>query len=362
MRKIDCDCHNFWNSSKVLLPYLKGWWREYYLRGEQPGPPGSLPHGHRAWFHPEDFKRSDINPENEDEHYELMRDRHLDLHGIDAAILTSDEPLELSTLGNGHYAQTLASAYNDWMIEKWLSRDERLYGSIVIAPQDPESAVGEIRRLGGHPRLVQVIASSCSVMPYGDPFYHPIHRACEEAGLPFAIHVGGNGGINTSPHANGSPRYFSEHHTLMCQPAFTHLASMIMNGVFEKYPGLRFVVIECGVSWAAPFMWRLDANWKALRKETPWVRRLPSEYFSEFVRFTTQPLEQPPNIEHLWACLEGMDGRRTLMFASDYPHWDQDYPSSIRLPEGWAEDVFCNNALAVYTRIRDRLGGSREAA
>ncbi len=348
---IDCDCHNFWNSSEVLLPYLSGWWKEYFQQGERTGPVGSFPHGHRAWFHPFDFKRADINPQNEDEHYTLMRDKHLDLHNIDIAILTGDEALELSTLGNGHYAQALAAAYNDWMIDKWLSRDSRLYGSIIIAPQDPETAAQEIRRLGRHPRIVQVLASSCSTLPYGDPFYRPIYAACADMELPFAIHVGGNGGINIAPHANGAPRYFTEHHTLQCQPAQTHLVSMIMNGVFERFPQLKFAIIECGVAGFAPLLWRLDSNWRALRKESPWVRRAPSEYFAEKIRVTTQPLEQSSDIEWLWGCLKGMDGQRTLMFASDYPHWDQDDPSFIQLPEGWQEDVFVNNALALYSRI-----------
>jgi hypothetical protein len=101
----------------------------------------------------------------------------------------------------------------------------------------------------------------------------------------------------------------------------------------------------------APLLWRLDTEWRALRKETPWLKRPPSEYFFEHIRFTTQPLEQPDKLEHLWACLEGMNGKQTLMFASDYPHWDQDHISSIRLPAGWDEAVFGGNALDTYTRI-----------
>ena len=350
---IDCDCHNFWNSAEVLRPYLSGWWRDYFDRGERTGPRGAFPHGHRAWFHPEDFKRGDINPKNEEDNYALMRDRHLDLNNIDAAVLTGDEPLEVSTLGNGDYAQVLASAYNDWMADEWLSRDRRLFGSIIIAPQAPEAAAREIRRAGKNMRMVQALASSCSVLPYGDPFYHPIYAACADMAIPFAVHVGGNGGINVSPHANGAPRYFVEHHTLQCQPAQTHLLSMIMNGVFEKFPGLKFIVIECGVAWVAPLLWRLDANWRALRKETPWVRRPPSEYAAEHVRFTTQPLESPPDIKLLWSCLEGMAGRQTLMFASDYPHWDQDEIDSLNFPESWRDDVFAGNARAAYPRIAD---------
>lgn len=348
---IDCDCHNFWTSSDVLLPYLKGWWKDCFIRGERTGMAGSFPHAHRAWFHPEDFKRADINPQSEDENYELMRARHLDKNNISAAILIADEPLEVSTLGNGHFAQALATAHNDWMVEKWLARDSRFYGSLVIAPQDPEGAAAEIRRLGKHPKIAQVVASSCSVQPYGDPFYHPIYAACADMDLPFAVHVGGNGGINTSPHANGSPRYFIEHHTLQCQPAQTHMLSMLMNGVFEKYPDMKFIIVECGVAWMAPLLWRLDSNWRALRKETPWVKKLPSEYFREHIRATTQPLEQPPKLELLWACLEGICGKETLMFASDYPHWDQDEPAGISLPEGWRENVMAKNALAAYSRI-----------
>ena len=353
---VDCDCHNFWTSSDVLLPYLSGWWKDCFVRGERTGPAGGFPHAHRAWFHPEDFKRADINPRGEDRHYELMRDKHLDPNGISAAILIADEPLEVSTLGNGHFARALAAAHNDWMLEKWVGRDSRLYGSLVVAPQDPEGAAAEIRRLGKHPRIAQVVVSSCSVMPYGDPFYHPIYAACADAGLPFAAHVGGNGGVNTSPHANGPPRYFVEHHTLQCQPAQTHLISMLMNGVFEKFPDMKFVIVECGVAWFAPLLWRLDSNWRALRKETPWVRKLPSEYFREHIRVTTQPLEQPPKPELLYACLEGMDGKNTLMFASDYPHWDQDEPSEIQLPDGWRENVMGKNALAAYPRISPSAG------
>ncbi len=352
---VDCDCHNGWNSADVLLPYLHGWWKDCYLRGERTGPEGSFPHGHRAWFHPEDFNRADIRPKDEDEHYTMMCERHLNPNGIDVAILTGDLPLEVSTLGNGHYAQALASAYNDWVIAEWLPRDERFYSSIIVAPQDPAAAAAEVRRLGTNPRLVQVLASHGSTMPYGDPFYHPIYEACAEVGLPFSLHLGGNGGINTSSFAGGSPRYYVEAHTLFTQLAQTHLVSMVMNGVFEKFPSLKFVLIECGVSWVPPLLWRLDSDWKALRKETPWVKKLPSEYVRDHVRVSTQPLEQPADIKHLWAVLEAMHGRETLMFAADYPHWDQDDVSAINLPAEWRADVFGLNALRTYSRLSHLL-------
>ena len=115
---------------------------------------------------------------------------------------------------------------------------------------------------------------------------------------------------------------------------------------------MYMVVVECGVAWLPALLWRLDADYKALRKETPWLKRLPSEYARDHIRLSTQPLEQPANKEHLWNTLEVMDGRHTLLYASDYPHWDFDDPEEIWLPKEWHEDVFVNNALEVYKRLQ----------
>ena len=47
--------------------------------------------------------------------------------------------------------------------------------------------------------------------------------------------------------------------------------------------------------------------------------------------FVNPTLEQPADIRHLWATLEAMDGKNTLMFASDYPHWDYDAVNKINI-------------------------------
>ncbi len=85
---VDCDCHNYWCDARVLEPYLDGLFKDMFVRGERTGPPGAFPHAHRPWFHPEGFARKDINPVNEDDNYLIMKEKHLDLHNIDIAILT----------------------------------------------------------------------------------------------------------------------------------------------------------------------------------------------------------------------------------------------------------------------------------
>jgi len=280
--------------------------------------------------------------------YQLMCTQLLDRYDVEFAILGGDEGIEVSTLANPHLASALARAANDWMVQEWLGKDPRLKGSIVVAPQDPTGAAEEIRRIGEHPDMVQVIVSSGSQRPYGDPFYRPIFVAAAELGLPVAAHLGGQGGVNANPTGTGPPSYFWEAHALLCETGMGHVASLIAHGVFETLPGLRFVLIECGVAWLPAILWRLDADYKALRKETPWLDRLPSEVAREHIRLTTQPLEQPKDIRHLWSALEAIDGERTLLFATDYPHWDFDDPERVRIPPAWRDRVLRENARELY--------------
>ncbi len=69
-----------------------------------------------------------------------------------------------------------------------------------------------------------------------------------------------------------------------------------------------------------------------MRKETPCLERLPSEYAHDHVRLTTQPLEMPRKAANLWPALDDIGARDMLMFASDYPHWDFAAPASCASP------------------------------
>ncbi len=351
---IDCDVHNDWENADVLIPYLDKTFREFMVRGERVGGPQSFPHGHRPWLHPEGYRRADLAPtegQTAGSDYDMMKTELLDKFDLDYAILTGEEIIDISTLANPYYAAALARANNEYTIEHWLSRDKRLKGSLAVAPQDPEGAAKEIRRRGHHPDIVQVMLSSACRRAYGDPFFDPMWEAAAEVGLPIGIHLGGNGGINAEASFAIPPTFYYEHHALLCQSMMSHVASLILHGTFEKFPTLKFVMIECGISWLPPVLWRLDSGYKALRKETPWLKKLPSEYAREHIRFTTQPLEQPPVKDHLIAMLEAMDGKNTLLFASDYPHWDFDHPEQVGIPKEWRDNVFDKNIRAVYTRL-----------
>ena len=128
------------------------------------------------------------------------------------------------------------------------------------------------------------------------------------------------------------------------------VTSLVCEGVFERFPTLRVVVVEGGLSWLPQLMWRLDKNFKALRDTVPWLTRLPSDYIKDHIRLTTQPVEEPPDPDHLVQVLAMMDAERTVMFSSDYPHWDNDTPQLQfrRLDRGVRSRIMAGTAAELY--------------
>ncbi len=166
--------------------------------------------------------------------------------------------------------------------------------------------------------------------PVGHPKYRPILEAAAHHRLPIAFHPGGRGMHPIT--GCGWPSFYYEDHVGYPQAALSHLASLIFEGAFDRWPELRIVVAEGGYSWAVPFSWRLDNCWRLLRDEVDHLERRPSEYVRERVWFTTQPIEEPVAPATQAALLaqlqrHGLGDR--LMFSSDYPHWDFDNPEAV---------------------------------
>jgi predicted TIM-barrel fold metal-dependent hydrolase len=128
------------------------------------------------------------------------------------------------------------------------------------------------------------------------------------------------------------------------------LTSLVLEGVFARFPTLKVVMVEAGFAWAPALAWRLDRQWAKLRAELPRVTRKPSDYLRSQVWFTTQPMEEPEPRAQLLDTIEWMGWDR-LLFATDYPHWDFDDPATalpLRLTEQQRSAVFRENARAFY--------------
>ena len=103
----------------------------------------------------------------------------------------------------------------------------------------------------------------------------------------------------------------------------------------------------------------MDRYWEAFRDELPHVRRPPSEYVLERVRFTSQPIEEPSDKADLATALAWAHAGTLLMFATDYPHWDYDDPKFVvrQLPAEMRERVLYRNALEFYDLPERRAPG-----
>lgn len=346
---IDCDIHQTTKGPKDLFPYLPRVYQErieYFGNGlsQRVGYPNGGDRGSRADSWPKDG-----SPAGSD--LDLLRRQHLDPYNIEYGILLGQEYRPIPTLPDADYATALARAYNDWMIEQWLEKDQRLKGAAIIATQDPKQAAAEIERVGQHPDIVGVLVPNGARHPYGQRFYDPIFDACVNLDLPFVIHTGSEGaGMNGQPTPVGYPSYYVELRQGRPLAAQAHLASMIFEGLFERFPMLKVVFTEAGFVWLPAFLWRMDDDWKALSRETPWVKRPPSEYVFDHCRFTTQPMESPEPKNRLLTVFEWARADRTLMFASDYPHFDFDSPdlSLPSLSPEWTRRVFYETAAETY--------------
>lgn len=345
MPVIDCDIHNALPSQKALLPYLPDHWRRHHEMIGMRGHYGSYyPRAmknaarHDAWPPSGHPPGSDLG---------FMQGQLLDAWDMEYGILN---PL----MGAGGqlnlgYGAALAQAINDWQIAEWLEPEPRLRASMVVAYEDGELAASEIDRIGDHPGFVQVLLIARTSEPLGRRKYWKIYEAAARHDLPIGIHFGGAGGGPIT--GAGWPSHYIEDHGGMPQAFQAQVISLVCEGVFERFPTLKVVLIEGGFAWMPALMWRLDRSWQKLRDEVPYLKRLPSEYIREHFWFSTQPMEEPPKRLYFEQLLEHLNADDKLMFATDYPHWDFDAPDRAlpaRLEPSLKRKIMAENARALY--------------
>ena len=345
---IDVDIHPK-ASIEDLRPFLaKRWWDHLETYGARTRQgfakgfpyPKSQPQASRrdSWPPGGGLPASDLD---------FMRRQHLDFYGIEYAVMN---PLSPTGQGdqNDDFSIAMAFASNEFQIEGWNRRDPRLLASVVVPYEDAEASRAEIRRRAGDRRFVHVMLRSRTCELMGKKRYWPIYEAAVEAGLPIGVHVFGTSGRPAS--STGWPSFYIEdmtEHAACCQAQVT---SLLIEGVFERYPDLKIIMIEAGFAWLPSLGWRLDKNWKQMKDEVPHLKRAPSEYLREHIWVSTQPMEEAEEPEHLIEMMEWVGWDRFL-FASDYPHWDFDDPL-LALPPSLDEkrraNIFSGNARSLY--------------
>lgn len=346
---IDCDIHPAVPNARVLLPHMDEYWREHMLRRGL----------ERENF---DLSAFPVNaPIN-------VRPDWKGEKGPPGSSLADIQAHVLEPMGTGmaicnvlHGAQALMSedlsaafcrGVNNWVAAEWLDRDPRLRASILVPQHSGELAAEEIERMAGDRRFVQVLMLAMAELPLGRRQTWPIYRAAERHGLPIGIHAGST--FRHPPSAGGWGSTLLEDYVSYAQGFAGALNSLLAEGVFQKFPELKVVLIESGVTWLPASMWRINKTWRGVRSEVPWLNRLPADIIRERVRLTAQPLDAPGDAGGLAMVLEQLGSDDMLLFASDYPHWqyDGDDPVPAGIPAGMLQKMMVENALATYPRLR----------
>lgn len=342
---VDTDIHPGGNRQR-MLEFLPEPWKTRVTSGNV-GP------GHLGYWNPNGVNRSDaVTPDGDyiASSPTTLSKYHLDAFDISFGILNPGG-LYIGLSPEPDFAAAYCGALNQVFIEDWLPTDSRYRYSLVISPADPQLAAEEIHKHGDNPAIAQVLMASGSQFGFGHRYYHPIYEAAVAHDLPVAIHPGSEGrGVSGKPSTAGYPGSYFEWHTNLAGSYIAHLISLIAEGTFQKFPTLKFVMVEGGVSWLPPILWRLDKNWKSLRMTVPWLDRPPSEVVYDHIVLTTQPIEEPNNPKHLHQLLDMFPADKMLMFSTDFPHWDGDTPDfSMRmLPKSLQSAVMWETASKLY--------------
>lgn len=347
---VDCDVHVHCPGTKPLLPYLNDHWRDIVvLRGidhmELASFPSKVPYSSRP-----DWRGTDGKPGGD---LDKMRKAVLDPFDTQFAIvncLHGAQALFSEDLGGA-----LVTAVNDWIADQWLSKEPRLRASIVVHALNPRVAVEEIERRAEDKRFVQVLMMAGSQQLLGHRTYWPIYEAAERLGLPIGIHAGSLN--HQAPSVLGWPTTFAEDYVNQSFSCQQQVLSLMVEGAFAKYPGLKVVLMESGFAWIPGFLWRANKTWQGLRMEAPWMKEKPGNIFREHVRVTAQPVERPADPTVLPRVIEQIGSDEVLLFATDYPHWnfdgDEALPSDFPLEP--ARKMKFENPYKTFPRLSGAL-------
>ncbi|HEY7133437.1 MAG TPA: amidohydrolase family protein [Acidimicrobiia bacterium] len=259
-------------------------------------------------------------------------------------------------------------AHNRWLAD-WCGRfPERRAGIGQIFLNDLDDAIADVRwchehGLRGGVLLQPVPDDMKHIKPLYAPDHDPLWRVCEELGVVVNTHSGGAGMPDYGPYPAAGLLWIAETTFFSRRP----LTQLLLGGVFERFPGLRFVLTEQGASWVPATLAMLDGFHAQMRK-TGRVGELkydaddvlpmkPSEYFA---RNCWVGVSFPSPVE---AETRHKIGVERFLWGSDYPHDESTYPNTREglrrafagAPADELRKVFAENAAQVYGFDLDAL-------
>lgn len=279
--------------------------------------------------------------------------RAMDVDGIDVMVIYGPE-YDLWVDGMDPELQAaMVRAYNRWGAEMRSDSGGRVMSSSPIPLNDITRAVEEIRY--AHEELdVRSFWARPNFFNHrnlGDRYYDPIWELLQDLDVPFATHEF----MGLQGQSEGVDRFktFTEWHTVVHQvEAQNACLSMLVNGVFERFPRLRCSYMEAGCGWLPSWLHRIDEHLELSgAAEFPELTMTATEYFKRNCWITTEC--EDPFVADVIRWL----GDERILWESDFPHPDSKYPHTTMeflelTPENITleskQKIFWDNAVDFY--------------
>jgi predicted TIM-barrel fold metal-dependent hydrolase len=277
--------------------------------------------------------------------------------GIDYGVLFPTPMLVLGMHPQPEIEVEYARGYNRWLTKEILPQSGALVTMPYLPIGDPEASLEFIKEFGDDPSVVGFLVTAVRRQSLHENRYMKVFAELAERGLPVAFHSGPNW---SGPPFETLNRFLSVHALGFPFNAMIHLCNLVINGIPERFPELKLIFMECGVTWLPFISSRLDTEYLMRPSEAPLLERLPSEYIADFF-YTSQPLEHTTP-EHLEVALDLINAESQLLYASDYPHQDFDLPTTIAdlrfLSDGARAQILGGNAARLFglpdVKLQDR--------
>src|SRR5581483_46619 len=248
----------------------------------------------------------------------------MDAEGIDVQVLFGGLIIGLTSYDDAGFALDVARAYNDWLLTKVCGHaPDRLKGVATVPLQDVDRSVEEARRAAGIGAVAVTIPPVVGAANLDDPVLLPFFEACASLDLAVAVHSAP--GMNLPlPGAERFDNYAQVHCLSFPVDQMVAFTALAMGGVLDRFPALRVAFLESGTGWVPYFVHRMHEHHEKRPELLPGMTTDPRELLARGQCYFSFEAEEPM----LAACVEQL-GDNWLVYASDYPHWDSDFPGTV---------------------------------
>ena len=244
--------------------------------------------------------------------------------GIDQALLFPSAHLLAGDIADPTVAAETCRAYNDWISDFCKHAPTRLFAMGLVPLQDIGLATKEAKRLGS----IGLKGFMSRPERYRDmALYDPACDGLWQTAIDDNLAVGIHGSFGSQMPSFSTGRYtdnlFYDH---MIAHPFGQMAvmmDMLAGGVMDRFPTLRVGFFESGLGWMPYWIDRLDEHFEVMGHHTPWLKRKPSEIFTEQC-FVSMEADELSGLK--WMVDKGFG--HCILWGSDYPHFDSTYPGA----------------------------------